>query len=216
MSIQAEQQRSHRKHWAVPGGSHDRLVGTLKNILPVAVGVLSALLATAPFTVSNEVSFVLDKNKVEVARERMRVTEALYRGEDSKGQPFSLRAASAVQKTSRDPIVNLDDMSARILLTDGPALLEARKGRYNMDTENVAIDGPVQFQAADGYRLTTHDVGIDLKERKLRSQGRVDGRMPIGTFTADHLEADLAGRTVTLNGRARLLIEQNGLKGRSR
>jgi lipopolysaccharide export system protein LptC len=215
MSVQADQQRDVRRHWARPGGSHDRLVGTLKNWLPVAVGVLSALLATAPFTGGDKVSFVLDKTKVEVARERMRVTEALYRGQDSKGQPFSLRAGSAVQKSSREPIVDLNEMSARILLSDGPAILSAQKGRYDMETERVGIEGPVQFEAAGGYRLTTRDVGIDLKTRRMRSAGRVDGRIPIGTFSADHLEADMGARTVTLNGRASLRIEQNGLKGRN-
>lgn len=214
MSLQAEQQRSHRQHWAVPGGAHDRLIATLKNILPVMVGVLSAFLAMAPFTGSGDVSFVLDKNKVAVAKERMRVTEALYRGEDSKGQRFSLRAGSAVQKSSREPIVDLQDLSARILLSDGPAVLVAQRGRYDMDAERVKIDGAVQFQAAGGYRMTTRDVGIDLKTRRMKSDGRVDGRMPIGTFSADHLEADLSERTVTLNGRARLRIDQNGLKGR--
>lgn len=213
MSIQAEQQRHARRYWARPGGSHDRLVATIKNWLPIAVGVLAALLATAPFLGGDKVSFVLDKNKVEVAQERMRVSEALYRGEDSKGQPFSLRAGSAVQKSSREPIVDLNDMSARVLLSEGPAVLNARKGRYDMDSERVAVDGPVQFQAAGGYRLTTRDVGIDLKTRRMRSAGRVDGRIPIGTFSGDHLEADLNARTVTLQGRASLRIEQNGLKG---
>ena len=215
MSVQADQQRDVRRQWAQPGGSHDRMVKLLKNWLPVAVGVLSALLATAPFTGGDKVSFVLDKNKVDVAKERMRVTEALYRGEDSKGQPFSLRAGSAVQKSSREPIVDLNSMSARILLSDGPAVLSAQKGRYDMDSERVGIEGPVQFEAAGGYRLTTRDVGIDLKSRRMQSAGRVDGRIPIGTFSADHLEADLGARTVTLNGRANLRIEQNGLKGRN-
>ena len=82
---------------------------------------------------------------MQAAKERMRVSEALYRGEDSKGQPFSLRAGSAVQKSSREPIVDLNDMSARILLSEGPAVLNARKGRYDMDKERVAVDGPVQF-----------------------------------------------------------------------
>jgi len=214
MSIQADQQRHARRHWARPGGSHDRLVARLKNWLPVAVGVLAALLVTAPFTGGDKVSFVLDKNKVEVAKERMRVSEALYRGEDGKGQPFSLRAGSAVQTSSREPIVDLNDMSARILLSEGPAVLNARKGRYDMDSERVAVDGPVQFEAAGGYRLTTRDVGIDLKTRRMRSAGRVDGRIPIGTFSGDHLEADLGARTVTLNGRASLRIEQNSIKGR--
>jgi len=215
MSIQAEQQRHARRIWARPGGRHDRLVATLKNWLPVALGILAALLFTAPFTGGDKVSFVLDKNKVDVARERMRVTEALYRGEDSKGQPFSLRAGSAVQRSSREPIVHLNDLSARILLPDGPAVLTAQRGRYAMDKEHVAVDGPVQFQAAGGYRLTTRDVGIDLKTRRMRSNGRVDGRIPIGTFSGDHLEADMAARTVTLSGRATLRIEQNGLKGRN-
>lgn len=213
MSIQAEQQRHVRRHWARPGGGHDKVVGALKGWLPMALGVLAALLATAPFLGGDKVSFVLDKNKVEVATERMRVSEALYRGEDSKGQPFSLRAGSAVQKSSREPVVDLNDMSARILLSDGPAVLDARRGRYNMESERVAVDGPVQFQAAGGYRLTTRDVGIDLKSRRMRSAGHVDGRIPIGTFSADHLDADMAARTVTLNGRASLRIEQNGLKG---
>ncbi|ALR19956.1 MULTISPECIES: LPS export ABC transporter periplasmic protein LptC [Sphingobium] len=215
MSIQAEQQRHARRHWARPGGSHDRLVRTLKNWLPVAVGVLAALLATAPFTGGDKVSFLLDKNRVEIAHERMRLTEALYRGEDSKGQPFSLRAGSAVQKSSREPVVDLSDLSARILLSDGPAVLSAQKGQYNMDSERVGIIGPVQFESAGGYRMTTRDVGVDLQSRRLKSAGRVDGRIPIGTFSGDHLEADLNARTVTLNGRARLRIEQNGLKGRN-
>lgn len=214
MSLQADRRRSERQHWAVPGSSHDRFVAVLKTFLPVAIGVLSGFLAVAPFTNRGEISFVLDKQKVQVAGERMRVTEALYRGEDSNGQPFSLRAGSAVQKSSREPIVQLNDLSAHILMKDGPAVLDAQKGRYDMDAQTMAVQGPVQFQAANGYRLTTRDVGIDLKSRTLHSDGRVDGRMPIGTFSGDHLEADLVNHQVTLNGHARLLIEQNGLKGR--
>lgn len=214
MSVQAERERGKRHVWAAPGSSHDRLVRPLKRILPIAIGVLTAFLATAPFTHQSEVSFVLDKNKVEVARERMRVTEALYRGEDSKGQPFSLRAGSAVQKSSREPVVQLKDLSARILLNDGPAVLTAQQGVYDMDREDVMVEGPVQFQSAGGYRLTTRDVGIDLKARQMASRGRVDGRMPVGTFSANQLKADLRGRTVTLVGNARLRIDQNAIKGR--
>lgn len=214
MSLQAERQRGKRHVWAAPGSSHDRVVRPLKRLLPIAVGVLTAFLATAPFTHQSEVSFVLDKNKVEVARERMRITEAMYRGEDSKGQPFSLRAGSAVQKSSQEPVVQLRDLAARILLNDGPAVLTAQQGAYDMEQENLDVQGPVQFQSAGGYRLTTRDVGIDLQARKMESRGRVDGRMPVGTFSANQLKADLAERTVTLEGNARLRINQNAIRGR--
>lgn len=214
MSAAAESQRTLRQHWAAPGGRHDRLVSTLKRTLPIVVGVLAAVLATAPFTHDQEVSFLLDKKKVEVAGERLKVTEALYRGTDTKGQPFSLRAGSAVQKSSREPIVQLRDMEARLQVDGKASVVSAQKGNYDLDTERVGIVGPLQFQAEDGYRFTTRDVAIDLRTRRLASQQRVDGRMPIGTFGADRLQADLGSRTVTLQGRARLHIDQNGLRNR--
>jgi len=214
MSRLADSQRTLRQHWALPGGSHDRLVRVLKIILPIGVGVLAIFLATAPFTMRGDVSFVLDKNDVAVAGERLRVREALYRGEDAKGRPFSLRAGSAVQKTSREPVVEMRDLSARMLMQEGPAVLTAQQGRYWMDADLVNVDGPVQFAAANGYRLTTRDGNIDLKQRTMNSQGAVQGRLPIGTFSGDHLQADLGERTVTLQGNARLRIEQNALKGR--
>lgn len=214
MSRLAETQRSVRQHWALPGGSHDRIVGLLKNLLPAGVGVLAAFLAVAPFARDGEVSFVLDKNDVDVASERLKVREALYRGEDNQGRPFSLRAGSAVQKSSRDPEVNMKDLSARLLTRQGPAVLTAGQGRYNLESQRMAVEGPVQFDSAQGYRLTTRDVTIDLKSHKLDSAGRVYGRTPTGTFDADRLQADLDTHSVTLVGNARLRIEQNGIKGR--
>jgi lipopolysaccharide export system protein LptC len=214
MSAQASAQRSERQHWAAPGGSHDRLISVLKRTLPVATGALLLFLATAPFTHTAEVSFVLDKNKVDMAGERMKVVEALYRGEDGKGRPFSLKAGSAVQKTSREPMVNLNDLEGRLQLDSGGALVTAQRGVYNMSNETVRIDGPVRFESADGYRLTTRDVDIGLTERNLKSRGSVEGRIPAGTFRADHLSADLENHTVTLNGGARLRIDQIGRKGR--
>lgn len=215
MSLLAQQQTSRRRLWARPGGRHDRLVRLLKAALPAAVGALLGLLAVSPFTNATEVSFVLDKNKVDVAGERLRVTEAMYRGQDSKGQPFSLRAGSAVQLTSQRPVVQLDELEARLLTRDGPAVLSARRGAYDMDSETIDISGPIQFNSATGYRLTTRDVAIDIRQRSLLSAGAVDGRMPIGTFSADQISADLDARTVTLRGNARLRIEQGGLRNGS-
>jgi lipopolysaccharide export system protein LptC len=212
MSEIAEQVRGTRQRWAAPGGQHDRLIQFLGWLFPSAIGVLAAFLAIAPLTMRSEISFVLAKDKVEVAKERMRVTRATYRGEDSKGQPFSLVAGSAVQKSSREPVVNLSQLSAAIRLPDGPAVIRADRGRYDMDAETVAVDGPILFTAADGYRLETRDVSVDLKSRQVTGTGQVAGRMPLGSFTASTMRADLPNRTVTLDGRAKLRIVQGGVK----
>lgn len=208
----AELRDDHRA-WALPGGTHDRMVWLLKLALPVLVGLLTAFLAVAPFAHNSEVSFVLDKNKVDVAGERLKVIQAVYRGEDEQGRPFSLRAGSAIQKSSREQVVQLNDLEARMKLQDDSAVVNARRGHYDMANEKIGIDGPVQFQTANGYRFTTRDVDVDLRTRKLQSRAEVDGRMPIGTFSADRMSGDLNERTIALEGRARLRIDQNGLKG---
>ena len=69
----------------MPGSRHDRLVRLAKIALPSAVGVLIAFLALAPLDKSGDVSFILDKNKVDNAPERMRVEAARYVGEDNRG-----------------------------------------------------------------------------------------------------------------------------------
>jgi lipopolysaccharide export system protein LptC len=175
-------------------------------VLPMSIGVLSAFLVLSPLFMGGDVSFLLDKNKVEVARERLRIQSAEYRGADSKGRAFRLTAGSALQKSSAEPVVQLNALAAEIALADGPAQIKADSGRYDMDKERVAIDGPIRFQTADGYTLTTHDATVDLKTRQLASGGAVQGTTPMGTFSGDQLNADLDARTVTLNGNARLRI----------
>lgn len=213
MSVLADRARSQRQLWAVPGSSHDRTIRIARVVLPIAVAVLIVLLALAPITVGRDISFVLSKDHVDIAHERMRVTMANYRGHDSKGQPFTLRAASAVQASSRDPIVRLNSLSARIALADGPAAIVARNGRYDMNSEKVMIDGEVLFRSADGFELRTRDVTLDMKTRDVTSGGAVDGRMPLGTFSGGRLSADLNTRTVTLDRGARLHIVQARSRG---
>ncbi len=204
--------RTAREQWALPGGRHDRLIAFLSFALPVLVGVLAAFLVMAPLYSGGDVSFVLDKNKVEVAKERLKIQAARYRGQDGKGQPFALNAGSAVQRTSAEPVVELNQLDAAIQLSDGPARLHADQGRYDIDAEQVRIDGPIRFTGPNGYRLDTADATADLKARTLRSGGAVTGEARQGRFSADRLSADLESRTVRLNGNARLRIYPKGTK----
>lgn len=212
MSERAEQDRSLRRLWATTGSSHDRVVNVLRNGLPLVIGVVAAVLVFSPFTHRAEVSFLLSKDSVEVARERMRLSEATYRGQDAKGQPFALVAKSAVQKSSADPVVRMAGLSGAIRLADGPATIAADNGSYDMRSEMVGVTGPISVTAADGYRLVARDVTLDLKARSLAGSGGVDGALNIGRFSANRLVADLDARTIKLSGNARLTINQGALR----
>jgi lipopolysaccharide export system protein LptC len=212
MSEAATRERAFRQHWAVPGSSHDRIVRFAKIALPSAVGALIAILAFAPLEKDGDASFILDKTKVDNAPERMRVESARYAGEDNRGQKFSIEAASAIQPSSDVPIVHIRGMLARLNLAQGPLVIGANFARYNLETQKIAIHGPVRVIGPDEYRLETHDVMVDLKQRRLTSSGPVAGSMRLGNFRAGTLAADLGTRTVALGGGARLKIVQGAVR----
>jgi lipopolysaccharide export system protein LptC len=212
MSEQAIRKREVTQRWAVPGSAHDKLVRWSKVVLPSAVGVLIAVLAVAPLDKNGDVSFILDKKKVENAPERMRVESARYTGTDDKGQEFQITANNALQRSSETPIVDIRGMFARLALERGPLLIAANQGRYNLDSQEVAINGPIRVQGPDGYQLQTRDVTVNMKNRQLASAGPVSGAMRLGQFQAGQLRADLGERNVVLDGGARLKIVQGAVR----
>ncbi len=241
MSELAERQRTKRQIRAAPGGRHDRLVRLLRVLLPSIIGALLAILAFSPFSSSRELSFVLDKKQVNFAKERMRITNALYRGEDGKGRPFSLSAGSAVQKSSAEPVIKMSALSGRMMMEDGPASVLAGNGQYDMRKESIRVIGPMSLSAANGYALrasnvelamktqilrslgevsltsndyqvSANNVEVNLPGRRLQSFGPVRGSTKIGSFSANKLQADLNARTVTLSGGAHLRIDQNAIR----
>ena len=201
---EAKALRSKRQHFAAPGGSHDRIVSLLAKVLPMGVGVIAALMVVTPLSPRGEISFLLDRTKVAMINDRLRVDNAMYRGSDAQGRPFSLTAGEAIQKSAREGVVRMSDLVARILLQDGPASVRAPAGLYDIRDEVVSVPDGVVVTAADGYRMIANGVSVDLPEKTLVGSGGVSGSIPAGTFSANALHADLDARTVSLVGNARL------------
>ena len=204
MTAQADRIRNRRRAFAAPGSPLDRTVRWLALGLPALVGVVVALMIVTPLGPRGEVSFLLNRNKVATAPNRLFVNNAVYRGEDQKGRPFSLTAGEAVQHTAMQPVVELRDLVGSILLDEGPARLTAPTGSYNYETQQVSVPNQVTFVAADGYEMRTSGVSIDLDKKAMVGSGGVAGAVPAGTFSADSIHADLDKRTVSLQGNARL------------
>ena len=212
MTILADNIRSRRQRFAAPGGFHDRTVRALAIILPGLIGALLAVLVIAPFSPRGEISFLLDRNKVAMLTDRLRVISAMYRGQDDAGRNFSVTAGSAVQHSAAKDLVEMHDITARVMLSNGPAILTTGSGVYDFGRQIIDVPTPVNFETADGYRMVTGGADIDIGKRLLVSKGRAEGRIPAGTFTADRINADLEARTITLDGHARLRMEPGKLQ----
>jgi lipopolysaccharide export system protein LptC len=212
MSEAAIRKHDVKRHWAEPGSRHDRIVRYAKLGLPLVAGAFLLMLAIAPFDQRGDVSFILDKKEVDKAAERMRIETARYTGEDNRGNKFEITAQRAIQQSSDQPVVNIEGMMARLGLAQGPLVMAASRGRYDLDTQQVDVLGPVRVAGADGYRLDTRDVTVDLKDRTMVSHGPASGAMRLGQFQAGRLSADLGEREVVLHGGARLKIVQGAVR----
>ncbi|MCL6683904.1 LPS export ABC transporter periplasmic protein LptC [Sphingomonas alba] len=213
MSEAAIRKHDMKRNWAEPGSQHDRLVRLAKIGLPIVAVAFLLILAIAPFDQrGGDVSFILDKKGVDKAAERMRIETARYTGEDNKGNKFEITANRAIQPTSDQPIVNIEGMMARLSLGQGPLVVAANQGRYDLDSHMVDVNGPVRVVGPAGYRLETRDVNFDLKQQTMQSHGPVTGAMNLGQFQANKLSADLRERKVVLDGGARLKIIQGAVR----
>lgn len=196
--------RSRRRARAAPGGFRDRLVSFLNGALPAAIGLVVAIMVLLPLRQRGEISFLVDRNKVPVVHERLRVDGASYRGQDRQGRLFGITAARAVQASAERAVVELTNLAAWIEIADGPARIWAPGGSYNFEIEQIAIGGPVRFEAANGYRMLTDSVVIDLTTRRAIGSSGVEGRSPAGTFSAERMVALLDEQVIALEGNAQL------------
>lgn len=184
----------------LPGSFHDYLVKILRVIFPMIIIALLTFLILTPLTNNNEFSFVLNKDKVDVAPERLRVTDALYRGEDKDGRPFSLKASSAVQKSSDVPVLDMENFVGRIILNSGPAILSGLRGNYNLNDEILRVNGPLSYESQAGNEFTASNVSIMLNDKSFKSFDRVSGQTNFGTFNANSIEGTLGDRRISLSG----------------
>ncbi|KLE34217.1 hypothetical protein [Aurantiacibacter luteus] len=207
MTVAADRMRSRRQAFAAPGSSLDRIVRLLAVGLPALVGVVAAMMLITPLSPRGEVSFLLDRNKVAIAEDRLRLDDAMYRGQDNRGRPFSLMAGSTVQRSDAVPLVEMQRLTARIALENGPAVLEAQRGSYAIDRRRVTLerlmarialpDGPAEIVAPEGTYATDE------------SRVAIPGMMRL--TAADGYALAMRGVTVDLPQRA--LTGDGGIEG---
>lgn len=213
MSDLAVRRREARRRAMLPGGPRDVFISVAKWALPLASFALLVVLIALPLSATREFSFLLSKDSAARAGERLRMEEATYRGETTRGEPFEIVARSGVQKTSAVPVVILSGLSARLEQLEGPATVTAPSGEFFIEENRLIVEGPVVARSAPGFSLDGSTIEVSISDNRVSTAEPVSGTLPVGTFRADRFNADIQGRNVRLDGGVQLRITPNRTNG---
>lgn len=194
-----------RQQMMLPGSPLDRRIAFLKRAFPATAAGLLVLVLGLTFAQTNELSFMVSRERVQPANERIRAENSVYRGVDETGRPFTVRAGSAVQRSAAVAEIELQTLSATIALETGAATVTAPAGRFALDQSVLTVSGPVDARQA-GFQVTGGIVAVDLARGTAASDRPVVGSIPIGSFRAGGLRSDLRTQSLTLIGGVRLRV----------
>jgi len=185
-------------------------VTALKKGLPVLAAMLLIALALAPSwragPDANRVTYHIKTVTPDAAASRMQGAE--YHGTDMHGQPFTLTANTADQKTSDE--VALVRPIGDITLKSGAWLeLRSDKGLFHQKSQKLGLNGNVTLYRNDGTTMVVSKADIDLRAGSASSTKPVQVQGPFGQLNATNgfLLAD-RGAVITFNGPATLTLTQ--------
>ncbi|MBU6448142.1 MAG: LPS export ABC transporter periplasmic protein LptC [Rhodospirillales bacterium] len=184
-------------------------VTLLKRALPAAALLLLAALALAPSWQSgpdaNRVTYHVSQS---TGATTSRMQGATYHGRDQQGQPYTVTAASAVQKGQNN--VALTTPEGDITLKSGAWLmLRSATGDYNQQSDTLNLNGGVTLYRNDGTIVTTKDSAIDLRQGGAHSTSPVQVTGPFGTLNAQNgFSLTGKGDKITFHGPATLTLSQ--------
>src|SRR5690606_15562614 len=113
--------------------------------------------------------------------------------------PFSVNAASAIQKT--DGSVLLEQLEGDMLLNDKSWLaLTANNGVIDKDANEIVLTGAVNMFYEGGYEFRSEYAKIYSDEGRAEGNLPVQGQSPGGTLKADSFRVTERGETLYFNG----------------
>lgn len=140
---------------------------------------------------------------------------ARYEGVDLKGRPFLVTADEVVNLPAEVDKVGLQAPHADLTLRDGGWLsLTAATGVYDKKAELLELSEDVSLFHDGGHQITTSKATIDLVNGNASGTEPVEGHSPFGDLRAEGFRVIDEGRTVHLDGRARMVIYPSALPDR--
>jgi lipopolysaccharide export system protein LptC len=184
---------------------HRRRVKRLKIALPLlAAGCVAVVFISLVVNRKENVSFTDGKTPA------IEMTSPELQGVGENGKPYNVTAAQAVQ--TREGLIQLTDVHARIELEDGTMLIVAASGGVVPETGKGTVEGGVTIDLGGEYHFETSRADIDMKAGIVTGNEKVRVTSARGTIDAGGFRVEKSIKRVTFTGGVQSVLNPAEIK----
>ncbi|HEX7389175.1 MAG TPA: LPS export ABC transporter periplasmic protein LptC [Acidiphilium sp.] len=189
---------------------HRRTVSIAKFVLPIlAVALLVALVVFPDLRSGADFGRISYKKQTAGQKPPLsRMSSALYRGIDARGEKYTITAEHVLQVNPDQ--LDLTRPRGDITLDSGSWLmLNANSGLYHQKSGLLGLSGRVTLYRADGTTLHTPHATIDLRNDSAAGTDPVSAHGPFGTLhSAGGFTVQDKGTQILFKGVSHLTLDQ--------
>jgi lipopolysaccharide export system protein LptC len=169
-----------------------RVVTILKVGLPlVALGMLSALFLIQTDDSLPGGGLVFTKGDMDALGEGLSVSNPVLTGTSQNDDRFRFTADRVVPDAAPPTRADLTNVAGTIDLDRGASIdLTAPTAALDLQTQRIALDGPIHITTSDGYDMRARDMNIDLAKGVLEATESVESRGPLGNISSGSLRVE--------------------------
>ena len=122
-------------------------------------------------------------------------------------RPYSMRAARAVQDVSNTGVIELDEITAKLPVSDGNwANVSAAKGIYNKEKDTLDIPTAMTVTTTDGLNAKLDSAFINIATGDLKTSDPVDITLQGSHITADSMTVQDRGKVLVFDQKVRMTM----------
>ena len=187
---------------------YSRFVGWMKLMLPLSAVGLVVIVVTWPYLSGREDGIPLSFASIGIGLdENIFMTKARYMGSDDNDQPYTLTAELMAEEEGVGDAIRLTKLQADIMLNNGSWLaLTADSGLLIRESQQLTLEGRVNFFSDDGYEFRTARAVINLASKRAHGEDPIEGQGPFGMFNADSFRLENEGKSMFFEGNVRMTL----------
>ncbi|MBN9075749.1 MAG: LPS export ABC transporter periplasmic protein LptC [Rhizobiales bacterium] len=185
---------------------HSRAVRVLKILLP-GLAILIALVFTAYSYLLTPGGVSIDILGSSYSDGKLTMANPKLDGFTRENRPYSMRAARAVQDVTNTSVFELDDIQAKLPISDGNwANVVAAKGIYNKDKNTLDVPTEMTVTTTDGMVAKLKSAFVNIGSGDLKTSDPVDITLQGSHITADSLTVGDRGKVLVFDEKVRLTM----------